>query len=122
MDITQKPKSFRKYKTQPDANEPLDFKKVLGALPLLLFNQFVVSPFMLCSVVSVGKKFMSGAPIRYTTSFQQLMIDIVFYQLIYEAGFYYSHRLFHNKFFYAKIHKIHHQFTGKIVKLLLKNS
>jgi sterol desaturase/sphingolipid hydroxylase (fatty acid hydroxylase superfamily) len=43
------------------------------------------------------------------------MISIIFYVISYDIWFYVSHVILHNKLFYKKIHKDHHNIDYKII-------
>lgn len=48
----------------------------------------------------------------------EMAIDIIIYQLSFDAYFYWSHRLVHHPLLYSKVHKQHHKFTTPIGKFL----
>lgn len=113
MDITNKPSFFRKYKTQPEAHVPLDKTRFFHATLRCLFNQFVVGIPMTILFFHVGQKF--GTPdLRVVPSFTTLMFQIIVMGVVYEFGFYYSHRLSHHRLIYKYVHKIHHEWTAPV--------
>lgn len=114
MDVTLSPKALRRYKVQPQTNEPVDKAKLIDALKVVLFNQFIVQ-IPLAYVAYLLKKLKGFQEnFREVPSFERVLLDLLVCILVDEIGFYYSHRLFHNKFFYKHVHKKHHLWTSPI--------
>lgn len=114
MDMTLSPTALRKYKVQPQTNEPVDKDALIDAVKVILFNQIFVG--IPLTIVSFYLKQRKAFPenFREVPSFEKVVVDLVVCILVDEIGFYYSHRLFHNKFFYKNIHKQHHLWTSPI--------
>lgn len=114
MDLFLSPKALRKYKVQPQTNEPVDKKILIDAIKVILFNQFFVA--VPLAFLSYYLKKLKGFPedFREVPNFPKVLLDLFVCILVDEIGFYYSHRLFHNKFFYKHIHKKHHEWQSPI--------
>lgn len=114
MDLTLSPQALRKYKVQPETNEPVDKAALFDAIKVILSNQIFVGVPM--TIISFYLKKRKGFPedFRAVPSFDKVFLDLLVCILVDEIGFYYSHRLFHNKFFYKNIHKQHHLWTSPI--------
>lgn len=114
MDLTLSPQSLRKYKVQPQTNSPLDKQVLINAAKTILFNQFFIGV-PLAFVSYFGKK-LKGFPenFREVPSFEKVLLELFVCILVDEIGFYYSHRLFHNGFFYKRFHKQHHEWQSPI--------
>jgi fatty acid hydroxylase domain-containing protein 2 len=114
MDFVSKPKALRKYKTQPQTNEPPDWKKYSKAMLLITFNgTFVTIPLHIAQCYFLTKV-RSIPDIHILPDIQIVVLDLFFCVLCYEVFFYSSHRLLHHKFFYSHIHKIHHEWQASI--------
>jgi fatty acid hydroxylase domain-containing protein 2 len=114
MDLTLKPSNLRKFKVQVGTNEPVEINQLLNVIKVVLFNQFVVGVFV--SIAIYYSKMSQGFPDKFreipTTS--KFFIDFFVSILLEEIFFYYSHRLFHHKWFYTKFHKQHHEWKSPI--------
>jgi sterol desaturase/sphingolipid hydroxylase (fatty acid hydroxylase superfamily) len=47
-------------------------------------------------------------------SLQQMMAQFVIAHIFNDFGFYWSHRIGHTKFFYERVHKQHHEYSGTV--------
>lgn len=113
MDATNKPAFFRKYKTQPEAHVPLDMKKFLPACRTVLFNQLILNVAISHVLTKIELLLPERPKLRDTPTFSKLMLDLLAYQFIYEVCFFYSHWFMHSKYLYKRIHKKHHEWTGR---------
>jgi methylsterol monooxygenase len=114
FDITEWPKSFRKYKVQQGTNEPLDKKMLWETIRVVLRNQiFITVPLLFASY---WMKNLMGIKMDLLAvpSFEKTVIDVAVCIIVDEIGFYYMHRLVHHKSLYKRIHKIHHEWTAPI--------
>jgi fatty acid hydroxylase domain-containing protein 2 len=113
MDLTLKPKSLRKFKVQIGANEPVDKIKLWNAIKVVLFNQFVMGG--LTSILPwYFRRFFVLVDLRAIPSFSKVIIDLIVCIFFEEVLFYYTHRMFHSRFFYTRFHKQHHEWKSPI--------
>jgi len=109
---------FERYKTSPDAwpweTDPQKWKiQLKRTIKGLFINNCVILPFfLLIDSLSGESKY------RYDReSFPSILetgINICICMLIEDFVFYCSHRLMHSKYFYNKIHKIHHEYVEAV--------
>lgn len=113
MDLTNKPKFLRRYKIQANTNEPVDTKRLIKVIISVICNQiFVGIPFAIFSFYAMK---LRGMPdIRELPTFHWVLFEIGICILVEEFGFYYSHRLMHNKKIYKYIHKQHHLWQSPV--------
>lgn len=113
LDITNRPKFLRKYKVQPETNEPVDRQRLIYVIKTVLINQFLVGvPLTVLSYRAMTSR--GFAPIRQLPSFPSVLLDLFVFIIVEEIGFYYSHRLLHHRLVYKWIHKKHHEWTSPV--------
>lgn len=112
VDLTGKPAWVLRYKIQDNKQVPVDRKKFLKAVLVVLFNQIITVPFVYLFYHLYKYRGCSFA--RELPSFHWVLFEIGMYSLVEEFFFYYSHRLFHHPRIYKYIHKIHHEWVSPV--------
>ncbi|XP_077292573.1 fatty acid hydroxylase domain-containing protein 2 isoform X2 [Arctopsyche grandis] len=113
LDVTNKPAFLRRYKIQPGTNEPVEGARLRSVIMVVLMNQIVVGlPFG--AFLYYLMSWRGFPPVRELPTFHWVLLELAIFILAEEIGFYYSHRLLHNKYLYKYIHKKHHEWTSPI--------
>lgn len=113
MDLTNRPKFLRRYKVQPNTNEPVDTKRLVQVIISVIVNQiFVGIPFAIFSFYAMKLRGMPN--VRELPTFHWVLFELGICILVEEFGFYYSHRFMHSKKVYKHIHKQHHLWQSPV--------
>lgn len=105
------PKTMLRYKVQPNVRvRAADIRKCIFRVA---FNQTI----LYCGIQLISLTMMKARGCSFSNklpSLSQFIWHFIIIVSVEEIGFYYSHRLFHQPYFYRHVHKIHHEFTAPI--------
>jgi sterol desaturase/sphingolipid hydroxylase (fatty acid hydroxylase superfamily) len=91
-----------------ESNTELWKKMLKDIIKRTFLNSFVLLPALLIIATKLG-----GITFRYDTetfpTFTEINSQIIFFMLLDDISFYLNHRMLHSKFFYKRVHKIHHE-------------
>ncbi|KAF8608790.1 sterol desaturase [Ceratobasidium sp. AG-I] len=104
------PKFAHRHQLQPREGPPTR-QDILKCLRIVASNQAMTLVFHVALIGVLphkpGYRFDETLP-----PLREVLWNIIACMLIREILFYYAHRLLHNRIFYSRIHKLHHQFTA----------
>ncbi|CAL4088587.1 unnamed protein product [Meganyctiphanes norvegica] len=113
MDVFNKPAFLRRYKVQPGTNEPVETYRLIKCIFWVNFNQIIIGiPFSMGAYYLMTLRGYDQSP--HLPTFGWVLFELIGCILLEEAGFYYSHRLFHHRLFYKRFHKMHHEWQSPI--------
>ncbi|KAL7028095.1 hypothetical protein ACKWTF_005719 [Chironomus riparius] len=114
FDYSQWPEFLKKYKVQSGTNEPVDRKLMMRVVRGVLFNQIFISIPLSYLGYYIKKSRGIQESIFDVPDFGRVIYDLIICIMVDEIGFYYTHRLVHQKHLYKWIHKKHHEWSAPI--------
>ncbi|CAB1327107.1 unnamed protein product, partial [Coregonus sp. 'balchen'] len=110
---------MQKYKIQPD--KPETWEKQWKCFKMLLFNHFCIQLPMICGTYHFTEFF--GIPYDWDSMprWPYLLAQCLGCAVIEDTWHYFLHRLLHHRSIYKYIHKVHHEFTGRVRTLLRRD-
>jgi len=111
-DLLQRPKWLQSLRVQPNAKR--DWVAMLPrTFRLVGFNIYLLGMLSVAHAVIAGTNALPKTALRPgLPSLRVWCFEVALMMLSFEALFYYSHRLLHSRPFYARIHKIHHEWKA----------
>lgn len=113
IDTIVRPEVLQTYKIQK--GQTFDKAQLGRVIRNIIFNQiFVIFPFSIS--VAYIKRFTGFGPYLSLElpDYRERCVHLIGFILVDEFLFYYAHRLLHHRSFYAKFHKLHHEFSSPI--------
>ncbi|KAG4072575.1 hypothetical protein HA402_004664 [Bradysia odoriphaga] len=113
VDYTGTPKFMMKYRVQENVKTyPISKEQLHDLVKVILQNQLLVFVFAIVNFYLDeyrGRKMAIELPSLLT-----VVCHLIFFQMVREVTFYYSHRLLHHPSLYKWIHKKHHTWTSPV--------
>jgi len=105
-DLLERPRWLQKLRAQPGTQR--QWRANLPKLFLILALNIIVAPLVAVKSGLLAWQLQPGL-VAELPSAARFSCEVAALWLSYEVGFYWTHRLFHQPYFYARIHKLHHE-------------